>query len=94
MGYASVNSNPVTIQHEQMPLGNEVKKVVLMHAGSATHHSDSGQRYVELSVVQKTSTSISVVPPWNSDVAPRGHYMLFLLTGPGTPSVASWVQLQ
>ncbi len=94
MDYASVNPAPVVIQHQQLPRGGQVAKVVLMRAASTTHHSDSDQRYVELSVVQKTPTSISVTPPWDSNAAPRGYYMLFVVTKAGIPSEASWVRLR
>jgi hypothetical protein len=37
---------------------------------------------------------LSVQTPANSNLAPPGHYMLFILNTNGVPSVASIVQLQ
>jgi hypothetical protein len=38
--------------------------------------------------------SLSVQTPANANLAPPGHYMLFILNTSGVPSVASIVQLK
>ncbi|WP_349260739.1 galactose oxidase-like domain-containing protein [Actinocrinis sp.] len=38
--------------------------------------------------------TLSVQTPANANLAPPGHYMLFILNTNGVPSVASIVQLQ
>jgi hypothetical protein len=69
-----------------------IASVVLMKAGSVTHSFDMDQRYVGLSFAAG-SGSLNVTGPPNSNIAPPGYYMLFLVNQAGTPSLASWVQV-
>ncbi len=69
-----------------------IASVVLMKAGSVTHSFDMDQRYVGLSFTS-ASGSLTVTGPPNSNIAPPGYYMLFLVNKAGTPSLASWVQV-
>jgi len=73
--------------------GDKVQKAVLMRPGSVTHSFDSDQRHVEL-VSNVQPGSLKFYTPTDSRAAPRGYYMLFLLTDAGIPSVASWIKLQ
>jgi hypothetical protein len=76
------------------PDASTIASVVLMKAGSVTHSFDMDQRYVGLSfTVGQASGSLSVTGPPNSNIAPPGYYMLFLVNKAGTPSLASWVQV-
>jgi len=70
-----------------------IASVVLMKAGSVTHSFDMDQRYVGLSFTSGQSGSLKVTGPPNSNIAPPGYYMLFLVNKAGTPSLASWVQI-
>jgi len=84
---------------ENLPAGVTVEKVVLMRPGSVTHHSDLDARYLELerrevNDAPRGECRISFLPPKNSRCAPRGWYMLFLVTNEKVPSVALWVHLQ
>jgi hypothetical protein len=84
---------------ENLPAGVTVDKVVLMRPGSVTHHSDMAMRYLELDKRDnnehpKGECRISFLPPKNSRYAPRGWYMLFLLTNEKVPSEAIWVHLE
>ena len=79
-----------------------------MAPGSITHHTDMHARYVELDIDQDvlppdpppTNPMIFFKTPADSKHAPKGYYMLFLITNPqgtfpkGTPSTATWVKLQ
>ena len=69
-----------------------ITSVVLMKPGSVTHSFDMDQRYVGLSFTA-ASGSLTVSGPPNSNIAPPGYYMLFLVNKSGTPSIASWVQV-
>ena len=69
-------------------------KVVLTAPGSVTHHSDMHQRYVELPTVVAQGAKISMTTPTDEREAPRGIYMLWLVTNQGVPSVAQWVVLR
>ena len=74
------------------PDASTIASVVLMKAGSVTHSFDMDQRYVGLSFTAG-SGSLTVTGPPNSNIAPPGYYMLFLVNKAGTPSLASWVQV-
>jgi hypothetical protein len=74
------------------PDAASIASVVLMKAGSVTHSFDMDQRYVGLSFTAG-SGSLTVSGPPNSNIAPPGYYMLFLVNKAGTPSLASWVQV-
>ena len=63
-----------------------------MKAGSVTHSFDMDQRYVGLSFTAG-SGNLTVTGPPNSNIAPPGYYMLFLVNRSGTPSLARWVQV-
>jgi hypothetical protein len=71
----------------------KLEKVVLISPGSITHSSDMHQRFVECSVMPLALNQLSFTAP-SEQQAPRGHYMLFVLSSVGIPSEAVWVQLQ
>jgi hypothetical protein len=82
-----------------------IDRVVLIRPASVTHGFDSDQRYIELDFSYSTLPApnqyrIRVTSPADSKIAPRGSYMLFVVTRPnatsshGIPSVAAWVDLQ
>ena len=69
-----------------------IGKVGLVRLGASTHGVDQGQRYVPL----QFSTAGSVVTataPATPDIAPPGHYMLFVTDRAGVPSVAKIIKL-
>lgn len=70
----------------------DVTSVVLMKLGSDTHSFDFEQRMVGLNFVL-SSGALTVTCPPNSNIAPPGYYMLFLLNQAGVNSVASFVQV-
>jgi Domain of unknown function (DUF1929) len=79
------------------PDASDIASVVLMKPGSVTHSFDMDQRYVGLSFVMgqgtASSSSLTVTGPPNSNIAPPGYYMLFLVNRAGTPSLATWMQV-
>jgi Domain of unknown function (DUF1929)/Glyoxal oxidase N-terminus/PKD domain/Bacterial Ig domain len=74
------------------PTPSDIASVVLMRPGSSTHAFDFEQRLVELSFTAGSSALTATAPP-NSNIAPPGYYMLFLINRRGTPSVARFVQV-
>ncbi|MBV9481595.1 MAG: DUF1929 domain-containing protein, partial [Acidobacteria bacterium] len=74
------------------PDASTIASIALIKAGSVTHSFDMDQRYVGLSFTAGQAT-LKVTGPPNSNVAPPGYYMLFLVNKAGTPSLASWVQV-
>jgi hypothetical protein len=76
----------------QTPDAATIASVVLMRPGSPTHAFDMDQRLVGLSYTAGSGV-LNVTAPPNSNIAPPGYYMLFLLNAAGVPSVARFVQL-
>ena len=81
-----------------------IDAVVLIRPGATTHHFDNDQRYIELGFmsthVNETTDTLQVTAP-ESNIAPPGWYMLFVvqddglsLIGHRMPSTAAWVNLQ
>jgi hypothetical protein len=69
-----------------------IKSVALVRLGSVTHTYDSDQRYVNLDFTQ-TRGGLEARTPTNSNIAPPGYYMLFIVDASGVPSVAKIVRL-
>ena len=74
------------------PDARTVDEVVLVRQSSTTHCLNTDQRLVELRVLDRDAESLTVAVPENSNVAPPGYYMLFLLRG-GVPSEAPFVRV-
>ena len=75
--------------------GGPISEVVLIGLGSMTHAFDSNQRYVQLALTGTPGANgAGVIGPPDRQIAPPGHYMLFVLDGARTPSVARIVQLR
>jgi chitodextrinase len=77
----------------QTPDAASIGSVVLIRLGTVTHSFNTNQRIVPLQFSAAAGT-LSVQTPANANLAPPGHYMLFILNTNGVPSVASIVQLQ
>ena len=78
------------------PSASGIRRVVLARPMAVTHQTDSEQRILPLSFRSTGSDSIEAVAPGGSGanpIAPRGHYMLFILDADGVPSVAKWIYL-
>ena len=86
------------------PPGHTVDRVVLISPTAVTHHFSTTQRYIELEIAdsrvvpasQGTRTVVGAKAP-TSNLAPPGHYMLFVVTtdpaGNRIPSVACFIRL-
>ncbi|MEM9101645.1 MAG: galactose oxidase-like domain-containing protein [Pseudomonadota bacterium] len=81
--------NSVSIQ---MAKNVTIKKVVMIQTGSSTHAYDMSQRLVELNFSQNGATVFATTPP-NGNVAPPGHYMVFLVDTNNRPSEAKIIRL-
>jgi hypothetical protein len=101
----SITSAPSEIGYGQAftvgvtpPPNAAIQSVVLMRPGSSTHAFDMEQRLVGLTFSASGST-LNVNAPPNSNIAPPGYYMLFvLISAPNeptkqVPSVAAFVRL-
>jgi hypothetical protein len=76
----------------QTPDAANVASVVLVRPASVTHAFNMEQRLVGLAFTASSGALTVSLPP-NSNVAPPGYYMLFLVNNAGVPSVASFVQV-
>ncbi len=69
-----------------------VARAVLVAPGATTHATDMSQRLVPLALTP-AEDGVKLAAPRSPDIAPPGHYMLFLLDARGVPSVARFVRL-
>src|SRR5690349_12804540 len=76
-----------------------IAAAVLVRPGSVTHAFDMEQRLVGLCgaapqpACNASAGTLALSAPPNSNIAPPGYYMLFLLDAAGVPSKARFVQL-
>ncbi|HTU00284.1 MAG TPA: galactose oxidase early set domain-containing protein, partial [Candidatus Sulfotelmatobacter sp.] len=75
------------------PDAASIASVALMRLGSVTHQFDRDQRYLPLAFTSG-GNGLNVTMPANSNLAPPGDYMLFIVNGSGIPSVAAMVTIQ
>jgi len=74
------------------PDAASISSVVLMRPGAPTHAFDMEQRLVAMNFTAGSGILNLTAPP-NSNIAPPGYYMLFILNSSGVPSLAQFVQL-
>ena len=91
---------PSTVHHEQifqvtLQSSITIGSVVLVRPIAVTHQMDTEQRVIPLEFTQSGTTLDITAPdtPHPHPVAPRGHYMLFVLDSNGVPSKAKFVYL-
>jgi hypothetical protein len=93
----SVTAAPATLTYGSSfavttPDAATITSVSMIHLGATTHGFNQNQGFLSLSF-QQNSGSLQVQAPANSNLAPPGHYMLFLVNSSGVPSVASILQI-
>ena len=74
------------------PNAADVAQVTLVRLGSVTHSFNQNQRFVRLAF-SPAASGVTATAPANNNLAPPGHYLLFLLNRNGVPSVARIVRL-
>jgi fibronectin type 3 domain-containing protein len=74
------------------PDAAQVSKVSLIRLPSVTHANDMNQRFQFLTFTAGAG-KVTVQAPANSNLAPPGDYMLFIVNGNGVPSVAKFVRV-
>ncbi|MGH2840428.1 MAG: Ig-like domain-containing protein [Solirubrobacteraceae bacterium] len=75
------------------PDAADIRKVALVRLGAVTHSVDMEQRYIPLSFTAG-SGAVTATGPANSNIAPPGPYMLFVVNAAGVPSLARMVTVQ
>ena len=76
----------------QTPDASRIAGVSFIRLGSVTHAIDMDQRLVPLAFTVG-SGSLSVQAPANANLAPPGHYMLFIVDANGVPSIAKIMRI-
>jgi hypothetical protein len=76
----------------QTPDAADITKVTLIRITSVTHSFNENQRLNVLSFTPGAGT-LDITAPGNANIAPPGHYLLFLVNSSGVPSIGSIVQL-
>lgn len=74
------------------PNATSITKVSFIRLGSTTHTFDQSTRFMHLNFTQ-AANGLNVTMPANGNIAPPGHYMLFILNSAGVPSVARIIQI-
>src|SRR5262249_19680356 len=69
-----------------------IAKVSLIRYGAVTHGMNFAQRFPPLPFPLPGTNPLFVPPPANSNPAPPGNYLLFILNGQGVPSFAATVR--
>jgi hypothetical protein len=92
-----ITSAPPTVSHGETifvgtPHAGSIAQVTWIRLGSVTHAFNQNQRINHLSF-SPASGGLNVVTPSSGNLAPPGHYMLFIVNSNGVPSVASFVQV-
>jgi cytochrome c peroxidase len=75
----------------ETPDVSTIEAVNLVRPGADTHNFDQDQRFVPLQYT-KVAGGVQVQAPVNSDFAPPGYYMLFLVNEAGVPSTARFMR--
>jgi len=78
----------------ETPDADCIAKVVLVRPMAITHNTDSEQRVVQCSFTRAGNMICAVAPDGLPPaMAPRGYYMLFILTDAGVPSEGKFIRL-
>ena len=77
----------------ETPNGAEIANVNWIRLSAVTHAFNQSQRINRLPFVQNTN-GLTITAPTAPELAPPGHYMLFILKADGVPSIAKIIQLQ
>ncbi len=78
------------------PDADDIVRVALVRPMAVTHQTDSEQRVVQLPFVQSASNKLTATMPNGMHphgMAPRGHYMVFILNSSLVPSIGQFVFL-
>ena len=94
----TINSAPDTISYGTNFLVSTsnlmlISRVTLVRLSSVTHSTNMNQRFNSLTF-GRVVAGLNVSAPASPNIAPPGHYMLFIINKAGVPSVAKIVKLQ
>jgi len=93
----TISSAPSVVNHGvaftiDTPNAASITQVTMIRLSSTTHAFNQGQRFVKMTPSIGANT-VTVTPPSNTNLAPPGFYMLFILDSSGVPSIAKMIQI-
>ena len=93
----TINSAPTMLQYGQdfrilTADAGAIAKVSLIRLATVTHAFDQNGRQLRLAFTAD-ATGLTVTAPSSSNIAPPGHYMMFIVNGSDVPSVATIVRI-
>lgn len=77
----------------QTPAAGTIVRATWIRLSSVTHAFNQNQRLNNLTIAVSGASSLLVSAPANPNLAPPGHYMLFLIDANGVPSVARFIRI-
>jgi hypothetical protein len=77
----------------ETPNSAQITKVSWVRLSSVTHSFDENQRFNALTF-EPTTGGVIVTAPTDPNLAPPGHYTLFILNRNGVPSVGKIIRIQ
>ncbi len=94
----TITSAPTEVSYGQAftvetPAASTITRATWIRLSSVTHATNMNQRMNNLTFAVSGASSILVNAPATANVAPPGHYMLFLIDANGVPSVARIVRI-
>jgi hypothetical protein len=93
-----ITSAPASVSYGETfevdtPQPNEIGKVSWVRLASVTHSFDQNQR-INFLQFQVDAGRLRIAAPNSPNVCPPGHYMLFILSNDGVPSIARIIQIE
>ncbi|KAK4455338.1 hypothetical protein QBC34DRAFT_481436 [Podospora aff. communis PSN243] len=70
-----------------------ISKVSWVRLGSVTHCRNMNQSLMFLNGFRQNDTTLTIPAPANANLAPPGHYMLYVLNARGVPSIARIIRI-
>jgi hypothetical protein len=96
-----IDQAPETVDHSdpftlETPDAANIERVVLVRPMAVTHQTDTEQRVIQMAFTRSDTTLEVKLPVRHHPhgTAPRGYYMLFILTDEGVPSEGQFVLLK
>jgi len=94
----SITSAPLSVAYGQgFPISLlepvDITSACFIRLSAVTHAFNMSQRYVTVDFTQTDPAELALTAPDDPNVAPPGHYMLFIRDANGTPAVAPIIQL-
>jgi hypothetical protein len=80
----------------ETPEADEISRVVLVRPMAVTHQTDTEQRVVQCGFVKTGANQLQATAPNGIHphaIAPRGYYMVFVITADGVPSEGKFIHL-